>query len=115
MHGKVYRKAYSSEFLFDFDQLDSPMEEEISTTSPTHSKEILILTHRIGHEITNHYRSRRFWISLGSTLLGVLLLYSFLLSCLLLDFFFRMGSGTDKKWNDSSCRTTVRVRFNSIR
>ena len=42
-------------FLFDFDPLDSPMEEEISTTSPKHSKEILILTHPIGHEITNHY------------------------------------------------------------
>ena len=73
------------------------MEEEISTTSPTHSKEILILTYRIDHEITNHYeRSRRFCTSLGSTLLGFLLLYSSLLSCLLLDFFFRMGRGTDK-------------------
>ena len=56
-----YIGKHSPRSFFDFDQLDSPMEEEISTTSPTHSKEILILTHRIGHEITNHYeRSRRF-------------------------------------------------------
>ena len=61
VYGKVYRKAKSSEFLFDFDPLDSHMEGEISTTSSTDSKEIFILTHRIGHEITNHYeRSRRF-------------------------------------------------------
>ena len=61
VYGKVYRKAQSSEFLFDFAPLDSPMEETISTTSPTNRKEILILTHRIGYEITNHYkRSHRF-------------------------------------------------------
>ena len=31
------------------------MEEEISTTNPTDSEEILILTHRIAHEIANQY------------------------------------------------------------
>ena len=40
-----------------FDPSDSPMEEEISTTSPTDFEEILILTRQIGNSVPKTSRS----------------------------------------------------------
>ena len=72
------------------------MEEEISTTSPTHSKEILILTHLTGHEITlreisqilNTFRLHT------ARIFASIFIFTQLLT---LGFLFRMGRGTDKK------------------